>query len=116
MPARTLQCDAKRAIAGHHGAIRADRLAKRDRSNTPLQALTLMNDPMFMEISDHFGKLLEKAEGSTEEKITLAFRRLLTRPPSPDEVRLLSDFHQKHPSWPALARALLSLDESVTKN
>lgn len=91
-------------------------LAKRDRSNTPLQALTLMNDPMFMEISDHFGKLLEKAEGSTEEKITLAFRRLLTRPPSPDEVRILSDFHQKHPSWPALARALLSLDESVTKN
>jgi len=90
-------------------------LAMRDRSNTPLQALTLMNDPMFIEISQHYGDLLEKAEGSVEEKITLAFRRLLTRPPSDDEMEMLLAFHQKHQSWPALARALLSLDESVTK-
>jgi hypothetical protein len=90
-------------------------LARRDRSNTPLQALTLMNDPMFIEIAEGYGKLLEASPGNIEEKITLAFRRLLTRPPTPDEVRLLSDFHQKHQSWPALARALLSLDESVTK-
>ena len=91
-------------------------LAKRDRSNTPLQALTLMNDPMFIEIAENFGKLLEKQTGTPEEKITLAFRRLLTRPPTKDEVRLLSEFHQKHKSWPALTRALLSLDEAVTKN
>lgn len=91
-------------------------LARRDRSNTPLQALTLMNDPMFIEIANKFGELLDQAGGTSDEKITLAFRRLLTRPPNPDEVRLLSDFHQKHNSWPALTRALLSLDESVTKN
>jgi len=91
-------------------------LAKRDRSNTPLQALTLMNDPMFIEISQHYGELLDQAEGSVEEKIILAFRRLLTRPPTADELHMLSDFHKKHPSWPALTRALLSLDESVTKN
>jgi hypothetical protein len=91
-------------------------LAKRDRSNTPLQALTLMNDPMFIEIAQTFGQLLEKSQGSAEEKITRAFRRLLTRPPTPDEVRLFSDFHQKHNSWPAIARAILSLDEAVTKN
>lgn len=91
-------------------------LAKRDRSNTPLQALTLMNDPMFIEIAENFGKLLKKNTGSLEEKITFAFRRLLTRPPTKDELRLLSEFHQKHKSWPALTRALLSLDEAVTKN
>ena len=91
-------------------------LAKRDRSNTPLQALTLMNDPMFIEIATHYGQLLEKTEDTIEEKITLAFRHLLTRPPTADEVRLLSEFHQKHKSFQALARALLSLDESVTKN
>ena len=90
-------------------------LAKRDRSNTPLQALTLMNDPMFIEIANHFGQLLEKSEGTPEEKITLAFRTLLTRPPTENEVRTLLKFHQKHPAWPALTRALLSLDESVTK-
>ena len=91
-------------------------LARRDRSNTPLQALTLMNDPMFIEIAEHFGESIEKSAGTDEEKIILAFRRLLTRPPTPEEVRELSDFHQKHPSWPALTRALLSLDESVTKS
>ena len=90
-------------------------LAKRDRSNTPLQALTLMNDPMFIEIAQNYGKLLAEAAGPTEQKITKAFRHLLTRPPTSDEIRLLSDFHKKHNSWPALTRALLSLDESVTK-
>ena len=91
-------------------------LAQRDRSNTPLQALTLMNDPMFIEIAKSFGTKIRNHPGTIEEKITQAFRLLLTRPPSKNEVRLLSEFHQKHNSWPALTRALLSLDESVTKN
>ncbi|MGJ8697632.1 MAG: PSD1 and planctomycete cytochrome C domain-containing protein [Verrucomicrobiaceae bacterium] len=90
-------------------------LARRDRSNTPLQALTLMNDPMFIEIAQHFGQRLEKSPGSTEEKITQAFRLLLTRPPTKTELQHLTTFHQKHQSFPALTRALLSLDESVTK-
>lgn len=75
-----------------------------------------MNDPMFIEIANDYGKLIEKSTGSIEEKITLAFRRLLTRPPEPQELQLLSSFHQKHKSWKALTRAILSLDESVTKN
>ncbi|MBT7970237.1 MAG: DUF1553 domain-containing protein [Verrucomicrobia bacterium] len=91
-------------------------LARRDRSNTPLQALTLMNDPMFIEIANSYGELIEKSKGSIEEKITLAFRRLLTRPPESQELQLLSSFYQKHKSWKALTRAILSLDESVTKN
>ena len=91
-------------------------LARRDRSNTPLQALTLMNDPMFIEIANSYGELIEKSKGSVEEKITLAFRRLLTRPPESQELQLLSSFYQKHKSWKALTRAILSLDESVTKN
>ena len=91
-------------------------LARRDRSNTPLQALTLMNDPMFIEIADHYAKLIEKREGTDEEKIAFAFRRLLTRPPEADESQLLSNFHRKHQSWRALTRAILSLDEAVTKN
>jgi len=91
-------------------------LAQRDRSNTPLQALTLLNDPMFVDIAQRYGKRLEKMEGSDQEKIIWAFRRLLTRPPTERETQLLNDFYQKHPSWFALTRALFSLDEVVTKN
>jgi hypothetical protein len=74
-----------------------------------------MNDPMFIEIAEQYAQLIETTEGTREEKITLAFRRLLTRPPEPEEVRLFSDFYQKHKSWKTLIRAILSLDESVTK-
>jgi hypothetical protein len=91
-------------------------IARRDVSNTPLQALTLLNDPMFIEVAQAFGKLLEAASGDTDARLTLAFRRLLTRPPTADELDLMREFHSKHDDWAALARALLSLDESVTKN
>ncbi len=91
-------------------------LARRDRSNTPLQALTLLNDPMFIEIAEAFGKAIAESSGEVEEKITKAFRHALTRPPTAAELQRLREFHEQHASWAALARALLSLDEAVTKN
>ncbi len=90
-------------------------VARRDVSNTPLQALTLMNDPMFIEIAEAYGKRISEIEGGTPTKVSTAFRLLLTRPPSPDELDLLTAFHEKHQSYSALARALLSLDEAITK-
>ena len=91
-------------------------VARRDVSNTPLQALTLMNDPMFIEISEAYGKRIAELDGGVEEKISTGFRWLLTRAPTKDEADLLAEFYHEHQSWPALARALLSLDESITKN
>ena len=91
-------------------------LARRDVSNTPLQALTLMNDPMFVEISEAFGERMANAEGSVEDKIKSGFQWLLTRSPDEEELRLLSAFYNKHQSWDAIARTLLCLDEAITKN
>ena len=54
-------------------------LARRDASNTPLQALTLMNDPMFVEISEAFGKQMANFEGNEQAKIDFGFRSLLRR-------------------------------------
>lgn len=91
-------------------------VAKRDVSNTPLQALTLLNDPMFMEISKAFGESLAKLEGDVDAKLTEGFRRVLTRPPGEGELDALRKFHAKHEDWGAVARVLLCLDETITKN
>jgi hypothetical protein len=91
-------------------------IARRDASNTPLQALTLLNDPMFVEIAEAFGKEIAAVEGDDDAKLVFAFRRALTRPPDEEEMDLLRAFHAEHADWKSLARALLSLDEAITKN
>jgi len=90
-------------------------IARRDRSNTPLQALTLMNDPMFVEIAEAFGEDIAAGTGGEREKILNAFRRVVTRPPTTSELAKLESFHAKHKNWTALARVILSLDEAITK-
>lgn len=91
-------------------------LAKRDVSNTPLQALTLMNDPMFVEISEALGKRMSEFDGDDVEKIEAGFRWLLVRKPNENEMQMLRAFHDKHSDWKAIARTLLCLDETITKN
>jgi hypothetical protein len=91
-------------------------LARRDASNTPLQALTLLNDPMFVDISKAFGRRIESVDGDFETKATTAFRWLMTRKPDESELEMLKSFYEKHESWAAVARVLLCLDEAITKN
>ncbi|MEP3482247.1 MAG: PSD1 and planctomycete cytochrome C domain-containing protein [Fuerstiella sp.] len=91
-------------------------VARRDVSNTPLQALTLMNDPMFIEIAEALGERMKGVDGDVDQQLETGFRWLLTRTPLPDEISLLSEFHRRHNNWTATARALLSLDEAITKN
>jgi mono/diheme cytochrome c family protein len=91
-------------------------VARRDVSNTPLQALTLMNDPMFIEIADAFGKRIDKFPGDRRQKIIAGFRLQLTRTPDQDELDMLVEFDKKYSDSKALARVILGLDEAITKN
>jgi hypothetical protein len=91
-------------------------IAQRDVSNTPLQSLTLMNDPMFVEIATHFGQQMVDYDGDVDAKITHGVRCLLTRGPTDKELAMLREFQQKHDDWVAVARVLLCLDESISKN
>lgn len=77
---------------------------RRVRSNTPLQALTLMNDPAQVEFAERLQKIIE-ADG-----LASAFRRCTSRNPSQDEIAFLS----KLDSFGA-ARAMLNLDETITR-
>jgi hypothetical protein len=63
----------------------------RPRSNTPLQALTLLNDPVYVEAALAFARrvVTEKPGASTEERIAHAFRLAVSRTPDAREVAVL---------------------------
>ena len=68
--------------------------AERARTNTPLQALTTMNDPQFVEAARVFGeRILRDGGESLEEKIAFALRHCLTRPPKAAERALLAQLY-----------------------
>ena len=77
---------------------------RRNRSNTPLQALTLLNDPAFVELADALAAIVA-AEG-----VEAAFRRCTGRRPDADELALLAPLSAREQ-----ARVLLNLDETVTR-
>ena len=95
---------------------------KRNRSNTPLQALHLANDPVFVELAATLGKRIE-AEGPADDagKIALAYRLCFARTPTSAEasrVRAYLDAKRKadpKTAWAAVARVLMNLDEFITR-
>jgi hypothetical protein len=88
--------------------------AERVRSNTPLQALVLLNDPAFVEAARVFAERILREGGSTsEDRFDWAFRRGLSRSPKPAERAVLSSLLEKHlaeyRTEPESAIALLSV-------
>ncbi len=97
---------------------------RREASNTPLQALTLLNDAVFMETAQALGQQAMAEAGEQRGKLRQLFRRVVVRPPTDDELALLHTFLEaqlaRNPAavaaaWTAAARALLNLDEAITK-
>jgi len=66
----------------------------RTTSNTPLQALVLLNDPIFVEAARVFAANILKHSRTWNEQIDWAFRRATSRPPTSDERRILADLHR----------------------
>ncbi|MFP6874283.1 MAG: PSD1 and planctomycete cytochrome C domain-containing protein [Verrucomicrobiales bacterium] len=63
---------------------------RRSRTNTPLQALALLNGPQFVEAARHLGQRMLTEGGQTvNERITYGFRLVTTRKPGPSEIALL---------------------------
>ena len=59
---------------------------RRERSNTPLQSLTLLNDPVFFECAQKLGQSAwQSAAGSQDQFLTALTRRSLGRDPTPEE-------------------------------
>jgi hypothetical protein len=123
---------------------------RRTRSNTPLQALTTLNEPLFLECARALALKAVREGGATDaERLTYAFRRCLARRPSAAERSVLLDLLERQAehyaaakldpwdlaapdettrpalpegmsparlaAWTVVARALLNLDETITK-
>uniref|UniRef100_UPI0013914BEF DUF1549 and DUF1553 domain-containing protein n=1 Tax=Cyclobacterium salsum TaxID=2666329 RepID=UPI0013914BEF len=67
----------------------------RNRTNTPLQALAMLNDPLVLEASRVMAGELVGAGKAAEAAIEEAFARILCRPPGEEELRLLTEYYQE---------------------
>jgi hypothetical protein len=116
---------------------------RRGRSNTPLQALNLLNDPVFFEAAQALAtRVLEEMPGGITERLDYAFMLVVARPPTAGERQRLTDYFEQqkqllakdpkasenmqpfHPpgvdpldaaAWVGVSRVLLNLDEFITR-
>lgn len=128
--------------------MREECTAERSRSNTPIAALVLMNDPTFVEAARAFAQRIVLEGGTDRDKaIRWACQQALQRDPSPRELTVLrslyiadlADYRKDMGSakklvsiglspamkeadaaelaaWMSVARALLNLNETMTRN
>lgn len=98
--------------------------AKRPISNTPQAALTLLNDPSFVEAARALADRALEEEPTDDRRLTRLWRLVLSRPPLPSEAAILAALLEKHRSryrdevaaWTSVARAVLNLDETITRD
>jgi hypothetical protein len=118
---------------------------KRDRSNTPLQALNLLNDPVFLEAAQALAVrvLTDRPQKDFASRLEVAYLDALGRPPSPTERIRLQAYLEKQEAllanadetsvaklapiplpgiaqkevaaWTAVSSVLLNLDEFITR-
>ncbi|MSQ95046.1 MAG: DUF1553 domain-containing protein [Gemmataceae bacterium] len=135
------------SLLAFDASTREECTVERPRSNTPQQALVLLNDPTYVEASRVFAEKIIKTTGKTPDRIQTAFRLALQRQASIDEVQIVNrlyDKHRKHyeanpkdaasllsvgyaqaakdiqpeelAAWTSVARTILNLHETITRN
>jgi hypothetical protein len=114
--------------------------ARREVSNTPLQALTMLNDAVVLESAQGIAKRLVAHNGKTSDRVSQLFRLCLVRTPTADEAASTAAFYESQrekfaadpkraavvagagdrtvdrAAWTATARAILNLDEFITRD
>ena len=119
--------------------------SRRMRSNTPLQALNLLNDPVFFEAAQVLAaRVLRERSGSVADRLDYAYRLSLGRPPRPQEKERLLRYYEEQKNilskkrelievlfpapliegvdpeeaavWVGVSRLLLNLEEFITRS
>ena len=98
--------------------------ARRECSNTPLQPLALLNNPVFAECAEVLAKRIQSADGEARNKLQFGFRVCLGRKPTRAELNRLEQLFRAElqearatepQAWRAIADVLLNLDEFLTR-
>jgi hypothetical protein len=117
---------------------------RRERTNTPLQALNLLNDPVFVEVAQGLAfRIMRESTGPFRDRLNYAYEVVLGRPPSTHEAERMGKFFddtsrtlQANPqtvaalfpnqiegvpqseaaAWVEVSRVLLNLDEFITRD
>jgi hypothetical protein len=96
---------------------REESCVRRERTNTPLQALVLLNDVQHVEAARVFAAQLLDFEGGESSRLERAFRMVTSRLPSTEEVEilagLLSDQREYYEANPEAAKELASVGDSA---
>jgi hypothetical protein len=92
--------------------------SRRERSNTPLQALQLMNDVQHFEAARALAERMFREGGTSfEDRLHFAFRTVLSRPPADDELLLVQQAFEQHLGRytldPEAARQVIQVGEST---
>ena len=116
-------------------------IARREASNSALQALTLLNDPMFVEVAQALGRAVMAAGSDDAIRLRELARRVLSREVDADEARTLTGYLDEQRRrmaageidatklagddagdnageravWMLAARAVMNLDEAIVK-
>ena len=77
------------------GTSREICLARRLRTNTPLQALTSLNDPVYVECARYFAKRMDNEKTNVLGQIRKAYQIALSKEISKDKLLILNDLYQK---------------------
>jgi hypothetical protein len=104
------------------GADAQTTCTRRNRTTTPLQALHLANDAVFVELADALGKRMVK-DGPRNDagRVKFAFQVCFSRDPSAEETKRVSDYLASQTAtvvdkrWAAVGRVLMNLDEFITR-
>jgi hypothetical protein len=99
--------------------------ARRPRSNTPLQALTTLNEPLFVECARALAlELVSEGGNSDAERLAIGIKRCLSREPKGDELSVLQKFLDRQRErfgnkgidpWPLLANDAAAKEELMSE-
>ncbi len=107
---------------------REECVAKRSKSNSPVAAMVLLNDPSFYEAAEEFAKTIIQSADSNDERMKFAFQRALSRDPDELEKNIINqllenirqglsnDDQSDLSCWTAVARAIFNFSEFNTRN